>query len=64
MNIGAAVRNERKKKNISAEYVAKHLKQPISRQAFLKHERASSFKAEVLKEIADIIGCPVSIFFG
>ena len=63
MNIGALVRQERKKRGISAERIAQSLKQPICRQAFLQNERNSSFSAEVLKEIADIIGCSVSDFY-
>ena len=63
MNIGATVRAERQKRNISAEYLAKRLSKPISRQAFLQHERKNSFKADTLQEIAKLIGCKVTVFF-
>ena len=61
-HIGQLIREERNKRKMSAEFVAGKLKKPISKQAFAKKERVGSFSFELVKEVAEIIGCDMNIF--
>lgn len=63
MSIGSVIRNIRKSKGYSAEALGKRLQKPITRQAFLMHERKNSFTAKVVVEIAKILECSPTIFF-
>lgn len=61
--IGEAIRILRIRKRLTAKEVASQLKKPVTEQAFCKAERESSFKAETVKEIAEILGVKPSYFF-
>ncbi|MBU2702268.1 hypothetical protein Ga0466249_003395 [Sporomusaceae bacterium BoRhaA] len=60
--IGLLIREQRVKCKLSKEYIARSLTKPISKQAFAKKERTGNFSFELVKEVADIIGCDINIF--
>ena len=61
-HIGDLIRKQRIEKKFSAEYVAKRLGKPMSKQAFAKKERTGGFSFELVKEVAKILGCNMDIF--
>ncbi|MCC5468513.1 hypothetical protein [Pelosinus baikalensis] len=61
-HIGDLIRKQRNEMKMSAEYIAKHLAKPMSKQAFAKKERTGNFSFELVKEVAKIIGCNMDIF--
>lgn len=60
VHIGMVIRQKRREKNFSAEYVAQHLERPISKQAFAKKERTGHFSYQLVLEIARLLECNLS----
>lgn len=58
-HIGMIIRQKRREQNLSAEYMAKHLSRPISKQAFAKKERTGRFSYSLVLEVAMILGVSI-----
>lgn len=61
-HIGAVIRQKRQEKELSAEFVARHLKRPITKQAFAKKERNGHFSYDLVLEVAKILNCDITDF--
>ncbi len=61
-HIGEIIRQKRREKKKSAEYVGSKLTNPITKQAFAKKERTGNFSYELVKEIAVILECEMADF--
>lgn len=61
-HIGMIIRQKRQEQKLSAEYIATHLKQPISKQAFAKKERTGNFSYNLVLEVAKLLNCDITDF--
>lgn len=59
-HIGMVIRRKRREKNLSAEYVARHLRKPISKQAFAQKERTGHFSYQLVVEVAGLLECDLA----
>lgn len=61
-HIGTIIRQKRQEKELSAEFVARHLQRPITKQAFAKKERNGHFSYDLVLEVARILNCDIADF--
>lgn len=59
-HIGMIIRQKRREKKLTAEYIASRLKHPISKQAFAKKERTGNFSYHMVLEVAALLQCDIS----
>lgn len=61
-HIGMIIRQKRQEKSLSAEFIARRLTRPISKQAFAKKERTGHFSYQLVLEVAALLHCDITDF--